>query len=45
VTSGWHGPSAELTALNRSVAALLFRAVGSVAIVLIVIDMVYKPGA
>jgi uncharacterized membrane protein len=45
VTSGRHGPSAELTALNRSVPALLFRAVGSVAIVLIVIDMVYKPGA
>jgi len=45
VTSGWHGPSAELTALNRSVGAVLFRAVGSVAIVLIVIDMVYKPGA
>ena len=45
VTSGRPGPSAELTALNRSVPALLFRAVGSVAIVLIVIDMVYKPGA
>ena len=45
VTSGRNGPSAELTALNRSVTGLLFRAVGSVAIVLIVIDMVYKPGA
>ena len=45
VASGWHGPSPELTALNRSVTALLFRAVGSLAIVLIVIDMVYKPGA
>ena len=45
VESGWQGPSPELTALNRSVTALLFRAVGSVAIVLIVIDMVYKPGA
>jgi len=45
VASGRHGPSAELTALNRSVTGLLFRALGSVAIVLIVIDMVYKPGA
>jgi hypothetical protein len=45
VTSGQGGPSAELTALNRSLTGLLFRALASVAIVLIVIDMVYKPGA
>ena len=39
------GPSEELATLNRSFTGLLFRAVGSLAIVLIVIDMIYKPGA
>ena len=43
--SGRLGASEELARLNRSFAGLLFRAVGSVAIVLIVIDMIYKPGA
>ena len=45
VASGRPGSSEELRALNRNVAGLLFRAVGSIAIVLIVIDMIYKPGA
>ncbi len=45
ISAGQPGPNAELTALNRSLTGLLFRAVASVAIVLIVIDMVYKPGA
>ena len=45
LAAGRAGTSEELTALNRSATALLFRAVGSVAIVLIVIDMIYKPGA
>ena len=42
---GQTGPDAELTALNRTTTALLMRALASAAIVLIVIDMVYKPGA
>jgi hypothetical protein len=45
VASGATGASSELSALNRSATGLLFRAVGSLAIVLIVIDMIYKPGA
>ena len=45
VASNRLGASEELTALNQSATALLFRALGSVAIVLIVIDMIYKPGA
>jgi len=43
--AGSSGESRELALLNRSAAGLLFRAVGSLAIVLIVIDMIYKPGA
>jgi divalent metal cation (Fe/Co/Zn/Cd) transporter len=38
-------PSAELTALNRTSTGLLLRAVASAAVVLIVIDMIWKPGA
>jgi hypothetical protein len=45
IASGQTGPSDELAALNRSSTGLLLRALASVAIVLIVIDMVYKPGA
>jgi hypothetical protein len=45
IASGRTGPSNELAALNRSSTGLLLRALASVAIVLIVIDMVYKPGA
>jgi hypothetical protein len=45
VASGQRGPSAELRALNRTATGLLFRAVASLAVVLIVIDMIYKPGA
>jgi hypothetical protein len=45
IASGEAGPDAELAALNRTTTALLMRAVASAAIVLIVIDMVYKPGA
>jgi hypothetical protein len=43
--AGQTGSSAELTALNRTSTGLLLRALASLAIVLIVIDMVYKPGA
>ena len=45
VASGETGPSAELTALNRTSTGLLLRALASAAIVLIVIDMIWKPGA
>ena len=43
--SGQNDPNAELTALNRSTTGLLLRAVASAAIVLIVINMIWKPGA
>ena len=39
------GASAELTALNRTSMGLLLRGLASAAIVLIVIDMIWKPGA
>ena len=42
--SGQNDPTAELTALNRSATGLLLRALASAAIVLIVIDMIWKPG-
>jgi hypothetical protein len=45
IASGQTGPSTELTALNRASTGLLLRAFASLAIVLIVIDMIYKPGA
>jgi len=43
--SGQTGPDSELTALNRTRTGLALRALASAAIVLIVIDMIYKPGA
>lgn len=43
--AGQTEPSAELTALNRTPTGLLLRALASAAIVLIVIDMIWKPGA
>jgi hypothetical protein len=43
--SGETNPSTELTALNRTSTGLLFRALSSAAIVLIVVDMIWKPGA
>jgi len=45
IAAGETSPSAELTALNRSSTGLLLRALASAAIVLIVIDMIWKPGA
>jgi hypothetical protein len=45
LASGQTGPDPELAALNRTTTALLMRALASAAIVLIVIDMIYKPGA
>jgi hypothetical protein len=43
--SGQTGANPELTALNRTRTGLALRALGSAAIVLIVIDMIWKPGA
>jgi hypothetical protein len=45
IASGQTGPSRELLALNRTSTGLLLRAASSAAVVLIVIDMIYKPGA
>jgi hypothetical protein len=45
VTSGQTGPNTELTALNRTSTGLLLRALASTAVLLIVIDMIWKPGA
>jgi hypothetical protein len=45
LASGQTGASPELTALNRTSTGLLLRALASAAIVLIVIDMIWKPGA
>jgi hypothetical protein len=45
LASGETGPSVELTALNRTSTGLLLRALASLAVLLIVIDMIYKPGA
>jgi uncharacterized membrane protein len=39
------GPSAELLALNRTQRGLLLQAVSSTATLLILIDMIWKPGA
>jgi hypothetical protein len=43
--SGESGRSAELAALNRTSTGLALRALASAAIVLIVVDMIWKPGA
>lgn len=45
LAAGQAGPNAELTTLNRTSTGLLLRAVASTAIVLIVVDMIWKPGA
>jgi hypothetical protein len=45
VASGQTGSSKDLTALNRTSTGLLFRVLASAAIVLIVVDMIWKPGA
>jgi hypothetical protein len=45
LTAGVTEANAELTALNRSSTGLVLRAIASVAIVLIVVDMIWKPGA
>lgn len=44
-TSGQKAASAELTALNRTSTGLMLRVLGSAAILVIVVDMIWKPGA
>jgi uncharacterized membrane protein len=43
--SGQTGPNAELLALNRTQAGLRMHALTSVVVLLILIDMIWKPGA
>ena len=43
--AGETGPSAELSALNRSSSALMLHAVSTVVFLLILADMIWKPGA
>jgi uncharacterized membrane protein len=45
VAAGESGPDDELRALNRTSTGLLLRGLASAAVVLIVIDMIWKPGA
>ena len=43
--AGQTGPSAELLAINRTQRGLVTHTVGSVLTLLILIDMIWKPGA
>jgi hypothetical protein len=43
--AGLTGPNAELLALNRTSTGLLMHTLASVVVVLILIDMIWKPGA
>jgi hypothetical protein len=43
--AGQTGPSAELLALNRTSRGLWFHTIASVAVFLILVDMIWKPGA
>ena len=44
-SSGQTGPSAELLALNRTQTGLVMHALTSLVVLLILIDMIWKPGA
>jgi hypothetical protein len=44
-TAGQIGPSAELLAVNRTARGLLLHTLASVVVLLILIDMIWKPGA
>ena len=44
-TAGQTGPSAELLAVNRTSRGLALHAATSVVVLLIIIDMIWKPGA
>jgi len=43
--SGQSGPDSDLLALNRTSRGLLFHTISSVAMILIIVDMIWKPGA
>jgi hypothetical protein len=43
--AGQHGPNAELLAVNRTQRGLQLHALASVIVLLILIDMIWKPGA
>jgi hypothetical protein len=43
--AGQTGPSAELLALNRTQRGVLFHALTTLVVLLIVVDMIWKPGA
>jgi uncharacterized membrane protein len=44
-TAGQTGPNAELLALNRTSSGVLFHSLASVTVLLMLIDMIWKPGA
>lgn len=43
--AGQAGPSTELIALNRTSAGVVLHSLGSVIVLLILLDMIFKPGA
>ena len=43
--AGQNGPSAELLAVNRTKRGLALHALGSLVVLLILVDMIWKPGA
>jgi hypothetical protein len=43
--AGQTGPNADLLALNRTTKGVLFHALASLAVLLILLDMIFKPGA
>lgn len=44
-SAGQTGPSAELLAINRTSQGVLLHSIASLAVLLILIDMIWKPGA
>lgn len=44
-SAGQTGPNAELLTLNRTQQGLLLHTAGSIAVLLLLIDMIWKPGA
>jgi uncharacterized membrane protein len=44
-TAGQRGPSTELLAINRTSRGVLLHAAASLVVLLIIIDMIWKPGA
>jgi uncharacterized membrane protein len=43
--AGEHGPNPELLALNRAPSGVVFQSLWSLVVLLILIDMIWKPGA